>query len=93
MTDPKPIERPVLRRDLVLRGEERGSKLTEAQVLEIIETIRQYPDAAISDLAQKRGVSTGCISKIKNDRAWMHLPRPWVIGSFRRGANSKADLP
>jgi len=86
MTSEKPvIARPVMRSDHYRRGEEQGtSKLTEPQVLEIIAIIEAYPDASIIDLAAKRNVSPGCISKIKNDRAWLHIKRPWVLGSHRR---------
>jgi len=79
------IERPTLRSDRYARGEDQGgSKLTEDQVKEIIATIGAYPDAAIGELAIKYGVSSACISKIKNDRLWMHIPRPWKTKKHRK---------
>jgi len=78
------IERPRTRSDIVRHGEaQTNSKLTDAKVLEIIATIGAYPDALVSDLALKHLVSPACISKIKTDRAWMHLPRPWKFGAHR----------
>lgn len=56
------------------RGERNPSaKLTESQVLEVMELIGTMPQGQI---AKRFGVCRKCVNNIYRGKIWMHLPRP-----------------
>lgn len=61
-------------RNTPLPGAENGmAKLTDSQVMEILERIRRKEKSR--DICLIYGVSFGLISHIKTGRAWRHIPR------------------
>lgn len=56
-----------------------GSKLTDADVVEILATYRRLYGMG-KRLADRFGVSSACINKIVTGQTWRHIPRPdgWI---------------
>lgn len=78
-------------KETVLRGEDAGtSKLTEKQVIEIIERLKNN-DFNL-DIANDYGVSTGTINDIRSHKTWTHLTSNITfndISSRKRPRNTK----